>query len=214
MPRASYELRNGREEEFRELGRKAFRFVVLFSVPVTVYFMIFARPVIWILASELFAESVLPMRIILPTVILIGFSNILGLQILVPLGREKLVLYSEIAVAAADFVLNLILIPVFASSGAAAATVAAEAIVLTVQIVGCRRTEKEFRPGLPWKTVAAGTILGAACSFPALRIPAAFLAGCTGGVLFFGIYLAVLIAFRESAAVELLKALKEKIRKI
>ena len=210
MPRASYELQNGRMEEFRRLGRNALRFVVLFSIPVTVFFVLFARPVIWVLASEKFAGSVVPMQIILPTVILIGFSNILGLQILVPLGKEKLVLYSELAGAAVDFILNLVLIPGFASAGAAAATVAAEGAVLLVQVFGSGNTEARLEGKLPWKTAAAGAAVGTVCSLPAFRIPQSFLSGCAGGILFFTGYFAVLCTVREPAVAEVLAAVRKK----
>lgn len=36
------------------------------------------------------------MQIIMPTIFLIGLTNIIGLQILVPLGKEKEVFYSVV----------------------------------------------------------------------------------------------------------------------
>ena len=43
------------------------------------------------------AGAIIPMQIIMPTLTLIGISNVTGIQMMVPLGREKQVLYSEIA---------------------------------------------------------------------------------------------------------------------
>lgn len=57
------------------------------------------------------------MQIIMPTLLFIGITNILGIQILVPLGREKEVLYSEIIGAIVDIIANAILIPQYASTG-------------------------------------------------------------------------------------------------
>ncbi len=54
----------------------------------------------------------------MPTLLLIGITNILGIQILVPLGYEKAVLVSEIVGAVIDLVVNALLIPVYQSSGA------------------------------------------------------------------------------------------------
>lgn len=59
----------------------------------------------------------------------------MGIQILVPLGQEKVVLYSEIAGAIIDLLLNFLLIPSTASSGAAIGTLAAEFIVFLVQFI-------------------------------------------------------------------------------
>ena len=58
----------------------------------------------------------------------------MGIQILVPLGREKVVLYSEIAGAVVDLIINWILIPSMASAGVAIGTLVAEAVVTIWQL--------------------------------------------------------------------------------
>ena len=78
------------------------------------------------------------MCIIMPTLILIGASNVFGVQMLVPLGKETIVLYSEIAGAVADIILNAIFIPRFGAAGAAFGTLVAEAVVLAVQAVALK----------------------------------------------------------------------------
>lgn len=78
------------------------------------------------------------MQIIMPTLLLIGLTNIMGIQILVPLGKERIVLYSEIAGAVIDLILNLILIPHMASVGAAIGTLTAELVVWIVQFVALK----------------------------------------------------------------------------
>ena len=82
--------------------------------------------------AGVYLPAVLPMQVIMPTLVFIGLSNLTGIQILVPKGREKQVLYSEIAGAVVDFCLNLMLIPHLGATGAALGTVAAEAVVLAV----------------------------------------------------------------------------------
>ena len=89
------------------------------------------------------------MQLLMITLLLIGLSNITGIQILTPMGRENLVLKSILWGAAVDFVLNLILIPNYASSGAAFATVMAELVKwLTHRIVApaCVGSNPIFRP--------------------------------------------------------------------
>ena len=80
-----------------------------------------------------YVGSIIPMQVIMPTLLLIGITNILGIQILVPTGREKIVLYSEIVGAIVDVIINALLIPVYASTGAAIGTLVAEFAVLVVQ---------------------------------------------------------------------------------
>ena len=62
----------------------------------------------------------------MPTVFAIGLSNILGIQMLIPMGRENVVVVSEIVGAVVDVIINALLIPKYGASGAAIGTVTAE----------------------------------------------------------------------------------------
>ena len=97
LPRASYYVENHMLEDFRRVSKKAINFVMVFAAPVSLYFILFAKPSIYLVSSGAFAGAIKPMQIIMPTVMLIGITNILGIQILVPLGRQKTVMWSEIA---------------------------------------------------------------------------------------------------------------------
>ena len=70
-----------------------------------------------LLSGEAFLPAVGPMMILMPTVLLIGLSNVTGIQILTPNGREREVMYSIWGGAILDFVLNLIVIPKFSANG-------------------------------------------------------------------------------------------------
>ena len=104
------------------------------------------------------------MQIIMPTVLLIGLTNVLGIQILVPLGKEKLVFISVLVGAVVDFVVNLICIPGFSVAGAAFGTLIAEAAVLLVQLFMMRSQIKGlFSDICPFK-VSIATGLAAVAS--------------------------------------------------
>ncbi len=139
LPRMSYYAEQKMSKQFGETVKKAFLFVGIVSVPLCLFFMLFAKYSILILSGEAFLPAVLPMQIIMPTLILIGFSNICGMQILVPLGMEKEVLYSEIIGSVIDVCLNLWLIPFMGAAGAAIGTLAAEAAVLVYQVCAVYR---------------------------------------------------------------------------
>ena len=47
------------------------------------------------------------MQVIMPTLLFIGLSNIMGIQMLIPLGNEKVVLHSEIVGALVDLAINI-----------------------------------------------------------------------------------------------------------
>lgn len=204
LPRASYYVEHRLMDEFKKISRKALNFVFLIATPMMVYFILFARQGIYFLSGTAYEGSVIPMQIIMPTLLLIGITNILGIQILIPLGKEKIVLYSEIAGAIVDLVLNLILIPKYASAGAAVGTLAAEAVVLIVQY-GYLRDEISdvFRKISYWKIICA-IILGSAVSIWILKFSwGSFITLLVSACIFFGVYGVFLILTRESLTIEL-----------
>ena len=86
------------------------------------------------LSGEAFLGATIPMQVLMPTLVFIGLSNITGIQILVPEGKEKTLLISISAGALLNLILNAIWIPYWGATGAAISTTIAEALVLAVQI--------------------------------------------------------------------------------
>lgn len=198
LPRSSYYVQHGRQQEFMRISTKATHFIFLLAAPLTVFFILFAQPSIYLLSGEAYHDSILPMQVILPTILLVGVTNIWGLQMLVPLGREKVVLFSEIAGAVIDLIINAILIPRMGACGAAIGTLAAEAVVLFVQLAGLKGSARETLHGIPYGRLIAALLLAAAasCWIRTLHwgnFATLFLAAC----LFFGIYGLFLLLAKE-----------------
>ncbi len=214
LPRASYYVERGEMDRFRQITHKALNFVFLAAVPMTVYFALFAKQGIFLLSGENYAGSVIPMQWIMPTLLFIGLSNILGIQILVPLGREKVVLWSIIAGAVLDVALNLVLIPGFGAAGAAAATSAAELTVLAVQFLVLGKQARQGFASVSFGRLllALGVGLGAAGWVPMLGL-GSFITLIISAVLFFGSYGAMLLLLKEPLCRELMKQFTSKIKK-
>ena len=198
LPRNSFYYEKKRISDFYDLLAKTLNIMVAVSVPVACYFVLFARESIMLLAGEGFAGSVRPMQIIMPAVILIGISNIIGMQMLVPSDREKAVTLAAGAGAVTDLILNLLLIPRYASSGAAAATFAAEIVVFCVLLSASREDMRRIINDIdirqPAAVLAASATSAAAVSWVKLTDAGTFMRLAVSAVLFFGIY-TVLMAF-------------------
>ena len=212
LPRSSYYAERGRTDALREISAKALRFVLVCAAGVMVYFALFAEECVLTLSGEAYGASVLPMRIIMPTVLLIGLTNILGMQVLVPLGKEKIVLYSELAGAGVNLVLNALLIPAWRSSGAAVGTLVAEAVVLAVQYRVLRNEIGAFFRSYRWGrqicALAVGTLASLWVRWIGMK-PLATLA--FSSVLFFGGYGLFLKWRREELITETWNRLRKKI---
>ena len=214
LPRASYYVEHGNMEEFRRITRKALNLVILLSVPLFVFFILFAKEGIFLLSGPEYEGSIVPMQVIMPTLLLIGITNIFGIQILVPTGREKYVLYSEIAGAIVDIIINAILIPRMQSTGAALGTLVAELVVLIVQYYALRNEIKDAFKEVQYVKILIGVILGAILSIGFSFLDFGyFIKLILAAILFFGSYGLFLLLTKEKMTIELYNQAIEKIKK-
>ena len=214
LPRASFYVDRKMLDEFYHLLKKTMHFVFLLACPLTLYFVIFAREGIFFLSGEAYAGSILPMQIIMPTLIFIGMTNIIGIQMLVPLGLEKQVLYSEIAGAIVDLILNAILIPKFASSGAAVGTLVAEIVVLIWQLSVIRSRKVNLYSEIKaYKIIIALVSATAASIWVKGLFSSYFLILLVSAVCFFTSYGLILLILKEQLVKEFMNIILSKFRR-
>ena len=215
LPRVSYYIEKKMHKEFKDVTAKAFNLVILMALPLVVYFIFYAKEAIVFLAGKDYMPAILPMQVIMPTVFLIGMTNIMGIQILVPQGREKMVLASEVVGAIVDLALNAILIPTYGSTGAALGTLAAEIAVLIVQTIALR----DFVFGVLRKVKMAKILIGCVAAWlvtyvaAKLSLSSNFLMLVITGVVFFGVYAGVLLLIKEPLMYETVAQMKHKFLK-
>ncbi len=135
LPRTSYYVQNNQFDEFNKLSAKAIHFVTLLALPIMVFTIIVSEIGITIYAGKRFFPSASALRFIAPTILLAGWSNITGIQMLIPLNKEHIVVASVVGGAMVDFILNSFWISQFSICGAACATTVAEVIVLIIQLI-------------------------------------------------------------------------------
>lgn len=212
LPRVSYYYEQGLKDEFRKVCKKALHLILLMAVPLTVFFVMYAREGIYFLSGSAYENSIIPMQIIMPTILLVGITNVTGIQILIPQGRENIVLYSEIAGAITDLILNMILIPKYASAGAALGTLAAEVSVLLIQFAALRNELPYMTSKIPYLRIILATFLGyfisvLGCSSLNAMFEKAivvqpefgyFIKLGSSGFMFFGIYFICLLLMKDS----------------
>ena len=213
LPRASYYIQRGELKEFHRITRKALNFVFLMATPLFVYFIYFAKEGIFFLSGNNYVGSIIPMQVIMPTLLLIGITNILGIQILVPTGREKIVLYSEIVGAIVDVIINALLIPVYASTGAAIGTLVAEFAVFVVQFYALKdeilNTVRQIHYIKILIALSAGSIVSLWVKILNLGY---FFSLVISSLLFWGVYGLVLLILKEELFLEIFNTIKNKIK--
>lgn len=214
LPRVSYYLKNNMEEDFLRVSRKAMNFVLVASIPLMIYFILFANEAIMLLSGPAYRGAVWPMQLIMPTIVFIGVTNILGLEILVPHGRERAVLLSVSIGAAVDFVLNLVLIPGMGAAGAALATLVAEIAVFIVQMIVLRACVADVFSDVSYLKILLSAVAAVIlCIWIRLIKLPSFACLAISAVLFFVTYFGVLYLTKEKLAKELADGLRGKLGK-
>lgn len=215
LPRASYYVQRGRINEFNKLTEKALKFVFLIGSAMTCYFILYARESIYFLAGKEFENSIIPMWLIMPTLLLVGITNITGTQVLVPLGKEKIVLISVACGAVLDAIINICLIPILGPSGAAIGTLFAELIVLLEQYHYSTLDVRNILHKLDYIDVfwaiLAGTIIS--CCFKFLNLPLFFTLALSAASFFIPYY-GVLLLRKNQLTWELTRDALLKIKSI
>lgn len=142
LPKAADLWKQKKTDAFQKLSEKSFHVVYMVMLPLVIYFILFAEPWITIIGGEEYLEAAGTTRLLLLAVIPIGFSNIIGGQMLIATGQEKKLFQAELAGAGSNILLNCILIPYFSAAGAAIATTISETLVTIITLLAIRQQIK------------------------------------------------------------------------
>ncbi|EML6323438.1 oligosaccharide flippase family protein [Bacillus cereus] len=133
LPRIAAEFAQGNLEKIKTYSNIVVRFVLCITLPMTIGLAGIAPTFTpWFFGDGYEKVGVL-IVIMSPIIVLIGLSNIFGMQILIPIQRQNKLTLSVTAGAIISIIINLILIKYMASVGTAVATLIAEFTVVLVQ---------------------------------------------------------------------------------
>ena len=130
MPRMSSLVSEGRMAEFMKLQEKAVGVLLAFSLPVVALSMILSPQIISLIAGAGYEGAIMPMRIVMPLVFIIGYEQILIIQVLMPLKEDKIILRNSIIGACVGLMMNVLLVGTMQSVGSALVWVTSESVVL------------------------------------------------------------------------------------
>lgn len=214
LPRMSYYVKTNKTDEFKNMTAKALNFVILLSVPLAIYSILFSREVILFLSGNNYLAAVTAMKIITPTIIFIGLTNILGIQVLVPINREKCVLISEVAGGIVAVILNIIFIPKMGAAGTSLATLVAEFSVLLVQAIYLGPFLREIIKKMNLRYVIVSCIVAFFSIYllKIIHINSVFITLLISSIVFFGSYGATLIIQREPLVYQILSGHLRKLK--
>ena len=215
LPRCSYYIKHNLFDEFNIVSSKAMSFVFIFSIPLMIYFILFAKYTVLFLFGSAFNGSIIPMQIIMSTLLFIGINDLISSQILVPLGKENLVLYSVIVGAVVDVILNFILIPKYSAAGAALGTVIAELCVLIFQVIVMKKYVLDNIKNQEYIKIISAILLAITISFYLVKFSYNNLfAIIISALSFFIVYTIILYLTKEKTTIELCNLILSKLKKV
>ena len=133
MSRISFYYSQNEIDKIKSSIIKSYNFVFMIGVPLMCGSILIAQYLIPIYLGSGYEKSILLMQMLSPIILIVGLSNVSGIQILIPLKKQKQYNISIILGACVNFILNIFLIKLFASIGAVISTIVAEIIILLVQ---------------------------------------------------------------------------------
>ncbi len=139
LPRIANKFANGKKEEIKENIMNSFKFVYFLSIPMIFGILIVSKTFIPMFLGKGYEKSTIITCVISPILLMIGLSNVIGTQFLLPTKQQKQYTISVIVGAIVNLIFNFLLIPKFMSIGAAVATVLAETSVTVIQFYYIRK---------------------------------------------------------------------------
>lgn len=211
LPRVANLFKEGKLDEVKESMYTSFQFISFLTFPLCFGLIGISKGFVPWFFGEGYGKVVYNMMIISPIIIIIGYSNVIGTQFLLPTGRQKEYTLSVCTGTVVNLCCNFLLIPMLLSYGAAIATVIAELSVTLVQVIATRRTfsyKHIFK--LVYKYIVAAFLMLVVLLFLSNIMPVGILytviqmtAGCF-------VYFIVLIVLKDSSIYTVINKIKRR----
>lgn len=143
LPRIANKFADGKTDEIKRNIKTSFKFTYLLAFPMLFGIIAISNRFVPVFLGAGYEEVSLLIKIISPIILMIGLSNVIGNQYLLPTKRQKAFTISVLCGAIVNLILNFILIKRYEAIGASIATVIAETTVVAIQFI-CVRNEIKF----------------------------------------------------------------------
>ncbi len=143
-----------------QLVNRALEFSAALAVPMATGGILLAAPLLTHLFGAEYGEGADAFRLLLVSIAFIFLHGVFG-QTLLAYDRIRILMWIQAVGAILNVVLNLALIPSHGIVGAAAATVAAEGLILTLDYLACRHLGLDIAFGVLLKPMLASAVMAA-----------------------------------------------------
>lgn len=214
LPRISNKFSKKEYEAIEKYVYKSFNVVIMLALPLIIGLCVCIDRFVPIFFGNGYEKVSILIKIISPILLLIGLSNVIGYQYLLPMKKQKQYTISVITGAITNLLVNLLLIPRFGAVGASIGTVMAEFIVTLVMLLFVKDNFKIYMLLMYFiKYLLVALIMGIICyglSFiPLKSIYIIILQILVGSISYFGI----LLLLKDSIIINIFNVIIEKMIK-
>lgn len=195
IPRFSMLLSNDRENEAKILFMKIFDALSVLMLPMIIGLFMLSDDIVILISGAEYAGSAASLRLLSIAIIFSLYSYMFTQCILIPARREDCVFKATLFSAAANILLNIVLIPYWGINAAAATTIIAEVITFCISLIYSKRYIKIYFPLKNMISVIGGCIVVIfVCIFFRnihVRYVRVVLSVLISAILYFGVLLAI-----------------------
>ena len=134
MPRISSLMQSEQQNDVKQLLQSSFNLLFAFVFPFIFFSEFYADELVFLVAGNGYEGAVLPMRIVMPLMLIVGLEQILIVQILMPSRSDKQVFINSIIGAVCSILLNVLLVSKFESIGSSIVWFVSELAVMTTAL--------------------------------------------------------------------------------
>lgn len=139
MPYVSAMIERGDGKNVARIIHHSFLLLFAFVLPCIVFVEVYASDVVAFIAGSGYEGAVVPMRIVMPLMLVIGIEQILIVQVLIPSRQDKIVFYVYLIGAVVGLITNMYFIRQFQSIGASVAWFFSEATIMILALLTVNR---------------------------------------------------------------------------
>lgn len=156
LPKMSTLQSQGKMNEFVALIDKSVSALISFSIPAICLCLIFSSDIITLFAGNGYDGAILPARIMMPLIFVVGYEQILVLQILMPMKKDKAILFNSLVGATIGVLLNFSIVYYWKAIGSSIVWIVSEFVILV-----CSQywVKKELSYNFPWKILLKNLIV-------------------------------------------------------
>ena len=135
IPKVSSELAKGLKEKANQQLNSVLKVLISFVLPICTGMFLLSQNIVLLISGDKFAGAETSLSILAVSLVFSALAIFYVSLVLIPLGKEKIILIATIVSAVANIVLNFILIPFWGRDAAALTTVISEVIMVVYGII-------------------------------------------------------------------------------